>query len=297
MALKFTYEDILKKVQSNKSLDYTGSPTEFSGEATLQIQQLEPIDFPMDDVTYESTFTSTKQDITKVLSITQDSVGFTNTFANAPQILLNSDRVIINSKRDYLMLFGAAGIAISSQNPVNIDSDSSITINATEGIYLGVPNAGKDYDFNNQKKPKTKGDPTENQAYEPVALGIKLANIIEDLLVVIKNARIVTPVGLAYFREDAQYDLANIQARLPEMLSSVVFVDGVSHEATDPAPKPPASITQPDTTITAQVNGTVAPAQDPATDVTGTTTTAPQTSAQASDNLTPSGQLGQLATQ
>lgn len=297
MALKFTYSDILKKVQSNKSLDYTGTPTEISGEATLQIQQLEPIDFPMDDVNYESTFTSTKQDITKVLSITQDSVGFTNTYANAPQILLNSDRIIINSKRDYLMLFGAAGIAMSSQNPVNIDSDASITVNATEGIYLGVPNAGKDYDFNNQKKPKTKGDPTENQAYEPVTLGIKLANLLEDLLVVIKNARIVTPVGLAYFREDAQYDIANIQARLPEMLSSVVFVDGVSHETTDPAPKPPASITQSDTTITAQVNGTVTSTQEPVTDAPNTNTTVAPTTTQAADNLVPSGELGRIATQ
>jgi len=246
MATTYTYQTILERVQANGALNPMNSSAGGVGGGSMQfqIQQLQPIDFPMKDLDYESTFVTTQQDITKVLSITQDSIGFTNTYVNSPQILINSDRVIINTKKDYLMLFGGAGVAVSSQNPVNIDSDSSTTIAATEGIFLGVPNKGV-AEWPKIAKPKTKGDPTPDQPYEPMTLGIKLANLLEDLLVILKNARIATPAGLAYFREDAQYDLANLQARLPEMLSTAVFIDGISHESTDPAPSPPATITNP----------------------------------------------------
>lgn len=303
MAVRFTYDDIKAKVLKNKPLAVEPTTDIQQAEGTAEVVNivpLEPVSFPMEDVNYQSTFTSTQQDIAKVLSITQDSIGFTNTYSNAPQVLINSDRIVINAKRDYLMLFGAAGVAISSQNPVNLDSDSSITIAATEGIYLGVPNNGKPYDFNNQKKPKTKGEPTTNQPYEPVALGIKLANLLEDLLVVIKNARIITPMGLAYLREDAQYDLANLQARIPEILSSVVFVDGVSHESTDPAPKQPQSAEQADATTSAAINQTpTTPQNVSSTETTqqasGDTTTSIPDISTSPDYYTPGGILGNLA--
>jgi hypothetical protein len=238
----FTYGDILKRVESNGSLNILDSSQSASDVGQFQIQQLQPIDFPMKDLDYESSFTAKEQDIGKVLSITQDKIGFINKFDNSSQILLNSNRIILNTKRDYLMLFGKAGVAVSSKNPINLDTDSSSTLAASDGVYLGVPNNGLPIK-KDTKKPKTKGDPTPDQPYEPLALGIKAANIIEDLLVVLKNARIVTPLGIGYFREDAQYDLANLQARLPEILSTAVFIDGVSHESTDKAPAPPTTIT------------------------------------------------------
>ena len=201
------------------------------------------VDYPMEDLSYSSTVNIEANDISKLLAVTKNSQGFTNNYGNSSQVLISADRIILNTKRDYLMLFGEAGVAISSKNPVNIDSDSSVTVAAADGIFLGVPNNGEPYDLDNQKKPSTKGDPTTDQAYEPVPLGIKLANLLEDLFVILKNARIVTPMGLAYFREDTQFDMANLQARLPEILSSLVFVDGISHESTDPAPKAPTTVT------------------------------------------------------
>jgi len=201
------------------------------------------LDFAMQDLEYSLTLDAESNDVSKLLAFTKDSQGYINNYGNSSQVLINTDRIILNTKRDYLMLFGEAGVAISSKNPVNIDSDSSVTVAASDGIFLGVPNNGEPYDLDNQKKPQTKGDPTIDQAYEPIPLGIKLANLLEDLLVILKNARIATPMGLAYFREDTQYDMANLQARLPEILSSLVFVDGISHEAADPAPAPPTTIT------------------------------------------------------
>jgi hypothetical protein len=200
-------------------------------------------DFPFQDLNYTVNIQAESNDVSKLLSLIKEDRGFINNYGNSSQVLINTDRIILNTKRDYLMLFGEAGVAISSKNPVNIDSDSSVTLAASEGIFLGIPNNGDPYDLENQKKPTTKGDPTTDQAYEPIPLGLKLANLLEDLFVILKNARITTPMGLAYFREDTQYDMANLQARLPEILSSLVFVDGISHESTDPAPAPPTVIT------------------------------------------------------
>lgn len=250
----YSYDDILKRVESNGALNLSNINS-VEGLVELQIQQLQPIDFPMKDLDYESTFTAKKQDITKVLSISQDNIGFINQFNNASQLLLNSNRITINSKRDYLMLFGKAGVALSSKNPINIDTDTSTTLAAKDGLYLGIPNSGEPVKVD-VKKPKTKGDPTPDQPYEPLVLGIKAANIIEDLLVILKNARIVTPLGLGYFREDAQYDLANIQARLPEIISTSTYIDGVSHETPDKAPSPPTTITN----TTGIITGTGTPA-------------------------------------
>ena len=229
-------------------------PTE-STQQQITIPGNPQLDFAMQDLEYSSTIGKEANDVSKLLAFTKDSRGFINNYGNSSQVLINTDRIILNTKRDYLMLFGEAGVAISSKNPVNIDSDSSFTVAASDGIFLGVPNNGEPYDLDNQKKPKTKGDPTTNQEYEPVPLGIKLANLLEDLLVILKNARIATPMGLAYFREDTQYDMANLQARLPEILSSLVFVDGISHEAADPAPAPPTTITNSTGTADAQSGG------------------------------------------
>jgi hypothetical protein len=245
----YTYDDILKRVESNGALNLSNANI-VEGAIELQIQQLQPIDFPMKDLDYESTFSEKQQDITKVLSISQDNIGFINRFNNNPQLLLNSNRIVINSKRDYLMLFGKAGVALSSKNPINLDTDASTTLAAKDGLFLGVPNGGEPIK-NNIKQPKTKGDPTPDQPYEPLVLGIKAANIIEDLLVILKNARIVTPLGIGYFREDAQYDLANLQARLPEIISTSTYIDGVSHETPDKAPSPPTTITNTTGTIIA----------------------------------------------
>jgi hypothetical protein len=234
------------------SVSPTIQPTQQQTTTPSSIPGNPQLDFAMQDLEYSSTIGRETNDVSKLLALIKDSRGFTNNYGNSSQVLINTDRIILNTKRDYLMLFGEAGVAISSKNPVNIDSDSSFTVAASDGIFLGVPNNGEPYDLDNQKKPTTKGEPTTDQEYEPVPLGIKLANLLEDLFVILKNARIVTPMGLAYFREDTQYDMANLQARLPEMLSSLVFVDGISHEAADAAPAPPTTITNSTGTIQTQ---------------------------------------------
>jgi hypothetical protein len=187
--------------------------------------------------------------------------------SNLPTYLINSSRVIINSKEDYTMLFGQKGVAISSPKKVNIDANGSITLFGAANMFLGVPNKGDIKPADNPRKPQKKdskgnilkASPTKDYDYEPLVLGLKLANWLDDLLNIMKNAVLLTPVGRGYFREDTQFDLICMQARIKEMLSTYAFIDGYSHELcdTDTVPEPPTSITEPPTSITGTVTGTV----------------------------------------
>jgi hypothetical protein len=184
-------------------------------------------------------------------------------------ILINSDRVIINSRASHTIIAGASGVALTSPAKVNIDADESVTIFAPEGVFLGVPNKGQQPppfppeeikgalgSFEKDGK-KLKSYPTEDAPYEPMVLGLKLVNWLDDLLVVIKNMQILTNTGLATPREDAQWDFLALQARLKELVSDYIYIDGYSHEKMDYAsiPAPPKEVTKPKTSI--DINATV----------------------------------------
>jgi hypothetical protein len=79
-----------------------------------------------------------KQDLNVLLSLKDGKGGKQNNFGGS-QILLNSDRIVVNSRVDYLMLCGESGIAISSPGSVNIDADDAVTIYGDDGFFLGVP--------------------------------------------------------------------------------------------------------------------------------------------------------------
>ena len=232
-----------------------GTPVQgtFAGNVNISVPQLPKIEFPLEDLTFSTTLPGAKQDLNVLLSL-KDGKGVKQNNFGGSQVLINSDRIILNSRADYLMLFGESGIAISSPGNVNIDADDAITIYGDDGLFLGVP--GKGASTGNTKSPSTKAEATIDNEYEPLVLGTKLANILEDLLVIIKNATLLTPVGKAYFREDTMYELACLQSRIPEMLSTYGYVDGISHEAVDPPPTPPKIVTEPPTTITGTVAGT-----------------------------------------
>lgn len=178
-----------------------------------------------------------------------------NNYQNGSQILLHSDRVILNSKTSHLLLFGNEGVAIASPGKVNIDALDDITLYSNESLFLGVPGRLADVDEEgifiggNKKVPTNKAQATLDEDYEPLVLGLKLANLIEDLIITISNAALLTPVGVGYFREDVKDELTRIKARIPEMLSTYGFIDGVSHEAVDPAPIVEHPVTQPPTTL------------------------------------------------
>ncbi len=208
-------------------------------------------------------------------------------------ILINSDRVIINSKTAHTIIAGAEGVALTSLNKVNIDADESVTIFGANGVFLGVPNKGAQPKtgipdgiknapkgaFTTPDGKKLKSYPSPDVPYEPVVLGLKLVNWLEDLLVILKNLQILTNTGLATPREDGQWDLIAMQARLPELISNYIFVDGYSHDemdykSVDPAPTAD-TVTKPKTSINVNVNLTATGL--PGSALTPTTPTGPNT--------------------
>jgi hypothetical protein len=270
---QLSYSEILERVKSEGGLEAALKGTSaagsgFGGEGEagasgglnpqdlvgrsieIEVQQLPTIDYPMEDLSYSQEVSKKPgggaEAVKKILSIKGGGDGglFVNNFTKTTgQVIINSSRVLINADKDYLMLFGK-NVAIASTGPVNIDSSDSVTLFGERGLFLGVPNKGESYDPNVPKPPTAKSDPIPNQAYEPLVLGSKLAELLDDMLVILKNANIITPIGKAYFLEDTQYELACLQSRIPELLSTYAYVDGVSHQQTiKPAPTAPEKVT------------------------------------------------------
>jgi hypothetical protein len=59
-----------------------------------------------------------------------------------PQIILNSDRIVLNAKTDSVLISGEKSVGISSNNSVNIESTSEIDI-ASKLVKLGSANASQ----------------------------------------------------------------------------------------------------------------------------------------------------------
>jgi hypothetical protein len=192
--------------------------------------------------------------------------------AGSPSILINSGRVIINSKESQTIIAGAQGVALTSPTKVNIDADESVTIFGDTGVYLGIPGKGQppkpttivpgDEKFFKDGK-KLKSYPSADVPYEPMVLGLKLINWLEDLLIILKYQQNLTAVGYSTARQDTQWDFMAMQTRLQELISTEVFVDGYSHEMPDfdSLPKPPKDdgieITRPQMSIDVNVNASI----------------------------------------
>jgi len=180
----------------------------------------------------------------KTLSIKQGNI---NDYAGS-QVLINSDRIILNTRTDYLMLFGGAGVNISSKSDIKIDTDASITLFGDDNLYLGIPNKGAAIPKQSAPNAAVNGasvvqtGPTLDVEYEPLVLGEKLADIIEDLLDTLITSTHLNPVGTGHFREDTIYNLNVLKARLPEMLSEYAFVDGYTHRPAGVFPTAPSSL-------------------------------------------------------
>ena len=108
--------------------------------------------------------TSTQQlplqtDKTGILNNLTNPISVSNYF-NA-QVIINSDRVVLNSKRDEVMIFAKSNIELNTKNIINLNADERVHLNSKE-IFLGT--------VNNQL-------PTE-----PLVLGDKLNTLLENLL-------------------------------------------------------------------------------------------------------------------
>ena len=76
------------------------------------------------------------------------------------QIIIDSGRVTLNSKDDTTFLLGREAVSISSGGTVNIDSNGDFLLNSPK-IYFGLK--------------------TEDTDHEPLVLGFKLSQLLNDL--------------------------------------------------------------------------------------------------------------------
>lgn len=193
------------------------------------------------DVSYGITVGETKakslEDVLKIVTTPQKQ--YANDYTDGSTIIINSDRLILNSKKDSVLLCGKDGVTITSPKKIHIDTDDDVHIYGSE-IYIGLPNKGDPWE--QVPKPTNKAKDTLNTAYEPMVLGLKLANLLQDLIVLLKNTVVVGNSGQSFMSTQMMYNLACLQARVPEIMSTVAFIDGVSHDKVDPEPPLPEGV-------------------------------------------------------
>ena len=85
---------------------------------------------------------------------------------NKEQIILTSDRVVLNSKLDSIFLFADKVISLSSNEGVHINTDEGVYVNGKE-IKLGL------------------------DAKEPIVKGNELKNLLDNLLTTLSNVGIL----------------------------------------------------------------------------------------------------------
>ena len=103
------------------------------------------------------------------LPLQTDKTGILNPLTNPinisdyfnAQVIINSDRVVLNSKRDEVMIFAKSNIELNTKNIINLNANERVHLNSNT-VFLGT--------INNQL-------PTE-----PLILGGKLNNLLESLL-------------------------------------------------------------------------------------------------------------------
>ena len=229
---------------NNQDVDvvYTGSS--FTTTITIDLKPYQDAIAALKFDGYKDSVYSTTLSSTKATPSVEYKLGINNNGVNIASVGLlgaiatNSNRVVINASKHMAMMFGQEGVAIASPSRVNIDAGETITLAAQESLFIGLPNKGLQYTTETQKQislkpPKEgsqKGDPTVDRPYEPLVLGIKLANLLEDILFVLKNAQGVDAWSPVRFNATAQAELSLLANRIPEILSTYAYVDGISHE-------------------------------------------------------------------
>ena len=239
---KYTYPDIYEALKAAGAFD-AGS-TSYTFTATFEID-LKPYqeavlaldfkDFKDDQLVSEINATAATPSLDQLIGVNVNGENSHTPNASDASIMVAADRVIINAKKDFGMLFGKKGVALASPSRVNIDAGQSITLYGHENVFLGIPNKGNRISEKQPDLGPTKGHPTPDQEYDPLVLGYKLANLLEDILFVLKSAELVSGVSPVKFQPSTQAEFGLLANRIPEILSNYAFVDGISHEQIDKA--------------------------------------------------------------
>lgn len=239
---KYTYNDLFQALKAQGAFDTNPTTYTFTANFTIDLKPYQDAvlaldfkDFKDDQLVSPITATAASPGLEQLIGV--NSVGENSFIPNASDagILMAADRIVINAKKDFGMLFGRKGVALASPSRVNIDAGQSITLYGHENVFLGIPNKGNKIKDNQPNLGPTKGHPTPDQEYDPLILGYKLANLLEDILFVLKSAELVSGVSPVKFQPSTQAEFGLLANRIPEILSNYAFIDGLSHEQIDSA--------------------------------------------------------------
>jgi hypothetical protein len=150
------------------------------------------------------------------LPLVVDKMGILNPITNPidvtkyinPQIIINSDRVVLNSKKDEIMLFAKTNIELNTKNIINLNADERIHLNSGK-IFLGTVN--------------------NRLPIEPLVLGGKLVTLLSNISLALfdlgcsLSAVIGSPEGApALDINAAGENLINDLERITNNLSAIV---------------------------------------------------------------------------
>lgn len=118
------------------------------------------------------------------------------------QIFLNSDRLILNSKTSEISLFSNTQINLSSLKEITIDSETSVGITANNTVTISSP----------------KIFIGSGNASEPMVLGNKLAEFLNEFIGIFANARAIalTTTGPVQFIPTVITQLKTLQGKLSQ---------------------------------------------------------------------------------
>ena len=125
------------------------------------------------------------------------------------QILLSSDRITLNSKKDEILLLANSNIELGANQVIHLNSSESILFNSPK-IFLGLNSNGK--------------TPTE-----PALLGSKTVDLLSELILTlnkfasnIRNAR--SPYSYSIYAASLFGELNTLRSKLNNIYSETVFI-------------------------------------------------------------------------
>ena len=145
---------------------------------------------------------------TQKLPLQTDKTGTLNPLTNPldasdyfnSQVILNADRVTLNSRKDEIMMFAKTNVEINTNNIINLNANERVHLN-TNAVFLGT--------VNNQL-------PTE-----PIVLGNRLYNLLEGLLDGLQTFSITLTTIVASPEGAPMIDLNNAAQALSNKLENV----------------------------------------------------------------------------
>lgn len=126
---------------------------------------------------------------------------------NKPQRIIKSNRIILNSILDEIILASNGDIILGTNASIHVNSNNNIHLNTNNGkVYITKQNSSK---------------------YQPTVLGDNLVNILGDILNIINSLVIVTPSGTGVVSPDIKARIIQLQQQYLHSISNAYILSNL----------------------------------------------------------------------